>query len=321
MPEHIFTELSLKDQQLMQGIFDGRLTPPLHSDIIAKKVLNPDVHPDRMNFLLRGISKDSTIEVRSGAGNELPHQSYYAKAMVTDIPSWLMDGRLSDLEIQKAAQDFVFTRGDLYGSDMLLLQYTVLPGQAKESLDYTNVKESIVVFLMVESPKPFKDYYEKSERYIHRFTTLTADSGLSYDRKIKLIYVQLDKCLEQLKKGTNAESGDGKPDQLQMWLAAFADVNDEKVVAGADEELEKMRQEAFLMGQDKEVQNMLLAEKYEKMDWVTYGNEREEKGETKRARETAKRMIDDKKLSFEDIAKYSGLKLSEVKELAGAAKV
>ena len=75
MPEHIFTELSLKDQQLMQGIFDGRLTPPLHSDIIAKKVLNPDVHPDRMNFLLRGISKDSTIEVKSGAGNELPHRS------------------------------------------------------------------------------------------------------------------------------------------------------------------------------------------------------------------------------------------------------
>ena len=39
-----------------------------------------------------------------------------------------------------------------------------------------------------------------------------------------------------------------------------------------------MRIEAYNMAQNKEVQEMLLQEKYDRMDWVSYGNEREKKG-------------------------------------------
>ena len=46
-----------------------------------------------------------------------------------------------------------------------------------------------------------------------------------------------------------------------------------------DEELKQIRTEVFNMAQDKEVQNMLLQEKYERMDWVSYGNDRERDGE------------------------------------------
>ena len=75
-------------------------------------------------------------------------------------------------------------------------------------------------------------------------------------------------------------SADVHPDRLQKWLAMIADVND-PVVAGAaadDETLARIRTEIRSMAQDEEVQNMLTQEMFERMDWASYGEEREEEG-------------------------------------------
>ena len=228
-----FEELPSSKQKYLQDIFSGAALPPLYSDIIAKSVFSADVHPDRLNFLLQGITKDDTIDVLSSASNEAFRKSLRSKGIITDIPSWLKDKRFVDLEVQKTAQEFIFTRGDLYASSMLLLQYSVDPGQAKEDLHYQNVKEALLVILMADSPKVFHKFDKTSGRYIHRFTHMTADSNLSYPRKAKVIYVQLDKCLEQFRHGTNAESVDNKPDKLQTWLSMIADVNDQMVSEAA----------------------------------------------------------------------------------------
>lgn len=272
--------LPLKEQEELLAILSGTSLPPLYSDIIAKRIFNPDVHPDRLNFLMRGITKDESIEVSSSAGNESFKQSLHSKSMISDIPSWLKDQRITDVEMQKVKQDFIFTRVELYASEMLLLQYSVTEGQGKSELDYRNVKEAVIIVLMVESPKAFQEYNKKCEKYIHRFTKMTADTGLSYPTKAKMIYVQLDKCLKQFRQGKNAEAEDGKPDDLQLWLAMIADVNDGKVSREAekDAQLRSIRTEAAGMAQEKEVQNMLIQEKYDRMDWVTYGNEQRREG-------------------------------------------
>ena len=269
-----------KVQEQIRAILSGAALPPLYSDIIAKRIFNPDVHPDRLNFLMRSISKDDTIEVSSSAGNESFKQSLHAKSMITDIPSWLKDQRITDMEMQKVKQDFIFTRVDLYASEMLLLQYSVTEGQAKGDLDYTDMKEAVIIVLMVESPTVFVQYDKECDRYIHRFTKITADTGLSYPTKAKIIYVQLDKCLMQYRQGINAEAEDGKPDELQLWLAMITDVNDAIVSTAAEKntKLLDIRAEALAMAQDKEVQNMLIQEKYDRMDWVTYGNEQKREG-------------------------------------------
>lgn len=74
-------------QQNLQDIFEGKILPPLYSDVIAKTIFNADTHPDRLNFLLRGIAKDDTIDVRSSATNEAIRPSAQSKGIVTDIPS------------------------------------------------------------------------------------------------------------------------------------------------------------------------------------------------------------------------------------------
>ena len=281
--ESRFYSLPIQDQEFFLDVFRGKKLPPLYSDIIAKKIFNPDAHPDRLNFLLRSISKDPSIEVASSAANEGIRLSTQSKGIITDLPSWMRDGRISNLEFQKAAQEFIFTRGDLYSSDMLLLQYSVSAGQNKDEINYSNVKEALLIILMVDSPRVFKKF--ESEKYIHRFTQMTADTGISYPLKAKVIYVQLDKCLEQYRAGQNSESDDGKPDKLQKWLATIADVNDEKVRNENDEILKNIRSEMYIMTQEKEVQHMLLQEKYEKMDWASYGAQERREGKLEGMRE------------------------------------
>ena len=60
----------------------------------------------------------------------------------------------------------------------------------------------------------------------------------------------------------------------------IADVNDPVVAEAAadDETLARIRTEIRSMAQDKEVQNMLTQEMFERMDWESYGEEREEEG-------------------------------------------
>ena len=272
--------LPLDVQKDLQNIFDGHTLPSLYSDIIAKTIFHADLHPDRLNFLLRGIAKDETIDVDRSAGNESVKQSLNSKGMIYDIAAWLKDLRMSDLGIQKAAQDFLFTRVDLYGSDMLLLQYQVEAGQAKSELNYQNVNDVLIVVLMVESPKAFREFDSVSDRYIHRFEKMVADTGLTYTPKVKTMYVQLDKCLAQFRSGHNSESEDHQPDELQRWLAMIADINDLSVAEAVktDEELLKIRAEVHSMAQDKEVQNMIIQERYDRMDVLTYGSEREAAG-------------------------------------------
>ena len=45
-----------KDRQELLDIQSGRILPSLFLDVIAKRIFNADVHPDRLNDLLREIS-------------------------------------------------------------------------------------------------------------------------------------------------------------------------------------------------------------------------------------------------------------------------
>ena len=259
------------ERRRFEDTFAGKLVPALYYDVIAKKIFSPDIHPDRLNFLLRSIARDETIEVQSSAANENYHLSENSKTMISDIPAWLKDHRMTDLEVQKIKQDFIFTRIELYGADMLLIQYSANAGQPKSEIDYKNVNEVLIVVLMVESPQVFKAFDHESDRYIHRFSKMMADTGLSYKTKAQIIYVQLDKCLRQFKEGRNAEAPDNKPDTIQEWLAMIANVNDEKVkeTIAKYKELQDIRDEAAGMLQSKEVQIMMIQEKLAQLDWNT----------------------------------------------------
>ncbi len=256
--------LSDDDKSDLLAVFRGEKIPSLTSDVVAKHILSPDAHPERMEYILQGVMKDADIKVSSSASNESTLQNIHSKKIISDIPAWLTNHRLTDLEIQVAAQDYIFNRADIYASQMLLLQYSVEEGQTKSELNYANVKDVTIVVLMRKSPRVFREF--DSKRYIHRITKAHADSGIEFDVLRKMAFVQLDKAFSQFidesyEKDENYE--------LLVMLSMLADPNNEKVqnAIKGNKMLEDMCNEASVFSQDKEVQAMMLAEELALADW------------------------------------------------------
>lgn len=98
---------------------------------------------------------------------------------------------------------------------------------------------------------------------------------------MKCVSIQLNKSLEQFKKGYNAESADTLPDELQTWLSMIADINDDDLKKSIDEnsELYEIWNEVSCLSKDKEVQAMLLEEKFAMSDWITAQSSAKKLGE------------------------------------------
>lgn len=278
------SQLSEAVKNDLASVCKGESLPQLTSDTVAKKMFSPDVHRERYEYLMRRIMKDTDIAVKSSSANELFFTSVDAKKIITDIPAWLKDGRLADLEVQVAAQSFIDTRVDIYSSAMLMVQYGVDKNQSRSNIDYNNLKDVIVVVLMRHSPSIFKQY--SPNKYIHRFTSMKADTGLRLNTSRKIAYVELDKALDVFRGGTYNEDEDK---ELLLWLATIADVNDPLVSEKAvqDKSLIELRDELCRFAQDKEVQAMLLADQFAQADFNTAINtiRQEEKRRFNEARE------------------------------------
>ena len=259
----LLTHLSEEERNDYEAVISGKKLPSFMSDIVAKKLFDADEHKDRLEYLFREVSGDNTIVVDASFRNEGYIQSTWSKKMIYDITAQFHDGRIGDAEFQVSAQQFTFERTEIYGSDLLMLQYSVNPGQKKSELSYDNVKGVLLVFLMKNSPSSFNEY--KSEHYIHRFKEHKADSGLTCTPLVQKIYVQLDKCLEQFLEGKDGENNQ----QLQILLSLLADSGKAKVLDAAQQYpmFKDMIDEAKMFAQNKEVQAMLLAEKYAEADF------------------------------------------------------
>ncbi len=270
--------LNEKDAAEFLAIIKGKRLPSLASDVIAKKIFDPVEHPDRLSYLLQVSAGEKEIKVSGISKMEGFVEFANSKKLIHDIPAELEDGRTSDIEFQVRAQEFVFPRTELYTADMLLIQYSAKAGE-KDKLGYENAKGTLVVMLMCESPSMFRKFDKKSDRYIHRFEEAKADSGLTHKTLSKTVYVQLDKALRQFKKGANGE----RDERAQLLFSAIKDINNPTVMERMkkDRMFSEILDEVRLMAQKKEVQIMVLAEKYAMMDWITMQHQSEAKGEVR----------------------------------------
>ncbi|WP_049945157.1 PD-(D/E)XK nuclease family transposase [Butyrivibrio sp. AC2005] len=260
------SDLDAETKENILKIISGERLANLYDDAIAKRAFSPDVHPERLDFLLQRTMGESYGAVEKSASNEGMTISKYSKAIVTDVPAWLRDGKRLDVEFQAVAQDYIFNRVDIYASNMLMIQFSVEEGQSRKDVDYGNVKGVIVIVLMVKSPKVFREF--KSDRYIHRVKKIVTDTGMEFPALKQMAFVQLDKALELfLSDRYNKDEDIG----LLKLLAMIADINNDKVkeMTQGDEMYDDIRKEVDAFSKDKEVQAMLLEEEMARADWVT----------------------------------------------------
>lgn len=262
--------LKEQDRNEIAEVLAGRKLPSLLSDTIAKRVFSAESHRERLAYLLKNVVQDDSIEIEGSYANEGFMQSKDSKKIIFDEPAKLKDGRHSNTEFQILSQDFIFKRAELYASDMLMLSYSVKEGQKKSEISYSNTPGVLLVVLMKNSPREFKKFNETSERYIHRFTKRTADSGLSFNSMMTIVFVQLDECLKQFRENRNGEhdNNGNSLDELQVLLSLVADINDEKVLESAKDNkfMKAIIAEVKELSENKEVRAMLLAEKYAQAD-------------------------------------------------------
>ncbi|WP_022754722.1 hypothetical protein [Butyrivibrio fibrisolvens] len=245
-----------------EAIVRGEKLPSFMSDIVAKKLFDADEHKDRLQYLFREVSGDDTIVIDSSFRNEGYIQSALSKKVIFDMTSRFHDGRSGVAEFQVAPLEFTFERIEIYGSNLLMLQYSVNPSEKKSELSYDTVKGVLLLYLMKVSPKKFKDF--ETDHYIHRFKEYTADSGLTYLPLVQKVFVQLDKCLEQFLEGEDGENNQ----QLQLLLSLLADSDNSNILDAAQKctMLKDMIEEARMFVQRKEVQMNLLEEKFYEAD-------------------------------------------------------
>jgi len=297
----IFSEhLDKESRKELDDYRKGERLPSLSSDIIAKKIFDANEHKERLEYLLRNVINDQNIEVNATTQQEGYIRSTSSKKIIMDLPVTLEDGRFVDVGFQQAAQDFILQRGDIYSADMLLIQYSKEEGKKKNDVNYQNTKGVVLICFMKKSPTFFKKC--KNDRYIHRFSTWTSDSGLEYNPLSTIIYVQLDKCFDQFKKDVNGE----EDDTLQLLLSMMYDINDIKVNAKAKESdiTKGIVSEVTELIQKKEVQKMLLAEKYAEADINSYAYSARLEGEAEgEAKGKAKGKAEGQSLLFSAIQK------------------
>lgn len=241
-----------KARQELNKIVDGRQLPSLMSNVIAKEVFGVTEYMERIEYLLRELTGDNRITITKEDIEEGRIKIVKAKNNIIDVSE---NYRQSNKGFYMEEMFCSLQPEELDFSSALELQYLMDKNRYKQQGDYLDGADIIRVFLMKRSPKRFQEH--PSEKYIHRFKPIQADTGFSFGLKME-ICVQLDKCLEQFQKGVDGENNP----ELQLLLTMIADINNEKAksVAEGTKMMNEIYTQITKLSKQRDVQIAMLAE-------------------------------------------------------------
>ncbi|MEG0355413.1 MAG: PD-(D/E)XK nuclease family transposase, partial [Lachnospiraceae bacterium] len=198
--------------------------------------------------------------------------SIYSKKTILDILARLSNHGLCDFEMQVTAQEFIVQRMDVYASDLMMMQYSIRKGEKKKEFQFSDMADTYCVVFMKHSPNIFKDHTS----FIHYKQEIT-DTGITLKSFIHIVYIELDKCLEQVTNNTYPK----EQEELCFWLVLMADINSDtaKKVLKENPEMAEIYLELGTMSKDREEMAEMLLEKYD--ETVRYSELNQAKNEGK----------------------------------------
>ena len=153
-----------------------------------------------------------------------------------------------------------------------------------------------------------KNFTKAIEYHInHDIINMQSDTGVKHKSKATTIYVELDKCLQQLRLHQNAENPNNTPDELQIMLAMIANINDDIVKEYMAEypTLKKIYEEIVVFSQDKEVQGMIIEEMLRENDYYSGINEAKAEAKVEGRSELIAELIADGKITPDEAKHYA----------------
>lgn len=182
-----FQALSQQEQEAFLGFCMGERGLKVTYDPFFKYIFHPEARPGRLDRLLSCILGQKVI-VKKMLSTERRPISENGSLVILDILVQLTDGRLVNVEMQRAGYDFPIERSFCYGADLLVRQYDVVKDEQGQRFSYRSINPVIIIVLMEESPALFHSIPTK---YIHR-SRFSFDTGLKMTSLQNFIYISLD---------------------------------------------------------------------------------------------------------------------------------
>ena len=224
----------------------------------AREILNPEVHPDRLESILEGLL-GKQVKIRHVIPNDSDRLGDENALVLLDIVVQLKDGSYANVEIQRMGYDFPGQRTACYGADLLLRQYKKTKGARGRDFSYVELNPVYTIILMERSPAVFHEF---SDQYIHKFRA-ESDTGIRIEHLQNYIYIPLDIFLE---KAQNDPVRTKK--ELDEWLLLLSSDRPEDVeyLAGRSSRYKAVYHEAYGICRNMEEVMGIFSEELKIMD-------------------------------------------------------
>lgn len=189
----------------------GKKTLSVLYDTVFKKLMNPDIHPERLEDCISCLLK-KTVKIQK----VLPMEDVLMDGettMVMDILVKLDDGALVLVEIQKIPYYFPAERASCYAADLLLRQHTRVKTEKGNAFSYKDLQKVYTIIFYEKSIEAFKDY---PEIFTHH-ARMTCDSGLEINFLQEFYLVAFD----VFRKSEYSKLRDSE-ERLTGWLSFFS---------------------------------------------------------------------------------------------------
>ncbi len=214
-----FLGLDERWQELFMAFCTGKKTLPVLYDTVFKKLMDPEVHRDRLEDCVSSLL-GRKVKIRK----VLPVEDILMDGetiMVMDILVELDDGSLVLVEIQKVPYYFPAERASCYSADLLLRQYNSLKSKKGKDFSYRDLQKVYTIILYEKSTAEFKTC---NEIFVHHASTV-CDSGLELNFLQEFYLIALD----VFAKSEYAKVK--KPnDRINAWLSFFCTENTEDAI-------------------------------------------------------------------------------------------
>ena len=171
-------------------IFTGAMGVKMLYDGYFKIVLDPDVHPERLERLLSLLLKQE-VKILMVLPNEGTKIADEGSLLIMDIVVQLENGSIANVECQKNGYAFPGQRAACYSSDLLMRQYRRVRKEradAGKKFSYRDIKNVYTIIFYEKSPAEFAT---TPDCYIHR-SGQVLDSGVQLNLLQKYVFINLD---------------------------------------------------------------------------------------------------------------------------------
>lgn len=224
-------------------------------DFCVKAILNPEIHPERMEELI-SLLLGKKVKLLKVLPNDNTRISDETSLLVMDFLVQLEDGSVANVEIQKIGYAFPGQRSACYSADLLLRQYLQVRGQMpKKSFSYRKISNVYTIVLFEKSPSEFHQF---PEHYLHKFQQ-ESDTGLKMNLLQEFVFVALDIFKKNHQNRTIRK-------RLEGWLSFLSSDKPEDIIALIKKypDFKPMYQQVYEICQNiEQVMGMFSKELYE----------------------------------------------------------